>query len=39
MFTGLISDVGEVLEIEDAGELRRFRVACHYDAASVPVGA
>ncbi|MGD1038196.1 MAG: riboflavin synthase [Roseiarcus sp.] len=39
MFTGLISDVGEVLEIEDAGELRRFRIACDYDAASIPIGA
>ncbi len=39
MFTGLISDVGEVIEIEDAGELRRFGVACHYDAASIPIGA
>lgn len=39
MFTGLISDVGEVIEIEDAGQLRRFRVACHYEAASIPVGA
>jgi riboflavin synthase len=39
MFTGLISDVGEVLEIEDAGQMRRFRVACHYPTASVPIGA
>ena len=39
MFTGLISDVGEVVEIEDAGALRRFGVACHYEAASIPIGA
>jgi riboflavin synthase len=39
MFTGLITDVGEVLEIEDAGQLRRFGVACHYEAASIPIGA
>ncbi len=39
MFTGLISDVGEVLEIEDAGQLRRLRVACHFDVGSIPVGA
>jgi riboflavin synthase len=39
MFTGLISDVGEVLEIADAGEMRRFGVACHYDAGSIPIGA
>ncbi len=39
MFTGLISDVGEVLEIENAGELRRFGVACDYEAASIAIGA
>ena len=39
MFTGLISDVGEVIEIDDVGQLRRFGVACHYDAASIPIGA
>ncbi|MGD0642605.1 MAG: riboflavin synthase [Roseiarcus sp.] len=39
MFTGLVSDVGEVLEVEDAGQLRRLKVASHYDAASVPIGA
>ncbi len=39
MFTGLISDVGEVIEITDAGALRRFVVACHYEAGSIPIGA
>jgi riboflavin synthase len=39
MFTGLVSDVGEVVEITEAGELRRLSVACHYPATSVPVGA
>ena len=39
MFTGLISDVGELLGREDAGELRRFSVACHYDAGTIPIGA
>jgi riboflavin synthase len=36
VFTGLISDV---VEIEEIGQLRRLGVACHYDAASIPVGA
>ena len=39
MFTGLISDVGELLSSEEAGELRRFAVACHYDAGTIPIGA
>ena len=39
MFTGLISDVGEVIEIVENGALRRFAVACHYPADSIPLGA
>ena len=39
MFTGLISDVGELLASEETGELRRFAVACHYDLATIPIGA
>jgi riboflavin synthase len=39
MFTGLISDVGELLASEEAGELRRFVIACHYEAATIPIGA
>lgn len=39
MFTGLISDVGEVLTVEPRGELRRIRIACHYPAASIAIGA
>ncbi|MFN3867748.1 MAG: riboflavin synthase [Hyphomicrobiaceae bacterium] len=35
MFTGLISDVGEVVG-RDGG---RFTIASHYDAATVPIGA
>ena len=39
MFTGLISDVGEVLHVEDEGQLRHLRIACGYDPASVDIGA
>jgi riboflavin synthase len=39
MFTGLISDIGEVLYTEDEGQLRRLRLACGYDAASIAIGA
>lgn len=39
MFTGLISDVGEVIAAEDRGELRRLRIACSYPAESIAIGA
>ena len=39
MFTGLVSDIGEVLLVEDEGALRHMRVACGYEAASIGVGA
>jgi len=39
MFTGLISDVGEVLAVEPRGEQCGLRVACRYDPASIAIGA
>jgi riboflavin synthase len=39
MFTGLVSDIGEILQIDDEGPLRRMRVACSYEASSIGVGA
>ena len=39
MFTGLVSDVGEIVSVEARGELRRLRVACSYDADSIALGA
>lgn len=39
MFTGLVSDIGTVLAIEPHGELRRMRIACHYAADSIALGA
>jgi riboflavin synthase len=40
MFTGIVSDLGEVLEIHDKAEgLRRLTVACSYDPASIDIGA
>jgi riboflavin synthase len=39
MFTGIISDVGQILDIQPLGELRRLRIASAYDAKSIPVGA
>jgi riboflavin synthase len=39
MFTGLISDIGEVAGIEPKGELLRLRVLCAYQADSIALGA
>ena len=39
MFTGIVSDVGEVIEIEHLGERDRLTIASAYDAASIAVGA
>jgi riboflavin synthase len=39
MFTGIVSDVGEVLEVEDQGRLRRLRVACGFEASTIELGA
>ena len=39
MFTGLITDVGEVRTIEPRGALTRMRIACSYPRASIAIGA
>lgn len=39
MFTGLVSDIGEVLGVEIRGGLRRIRIACQYPATSIAMGA
>ena len=39
MFTGIISDVGDILEMTPIGERRRLTVATAYDPASIEVGA
>ena len=38
MFTGIISDVGRVLSVEERGDLR-LRIACAYDMGTVDLGA
>lgn len=38
MFTGLISDVGEILEIEKRGDTW-LRIGCTYDPATIEIGA
>ncbi len=40
MFTGIISDLGEVVEVrQQADGLRRLAIACTYDADSIDIGA
>jgi riboflavin synthase len=40
MFTGIISDLGEVLEVHQKGEeLRRLIIGCGYDPDSIGIGA
>lgn len=39
MFTGIVTDVGEVLSVEPRGELRRLRIACSYESDSIALGA
>jgi riboflavin synthase len=40
MFTGIVSDIGEILSVEQRGEgLRRISIACGYDRASIAIGA
>jgi riboflavin synthase len=40
MFTGIVSDLGEVIEVlEKAEGLRRIAIACGYDPDSIAIGA
>jgi riboflavin synthase len=39
MFTGIITDVGSVRDVERAPGFSRFRIACGYDAAGVAIGS
>ena len=41
MFTGIVTDIGEVLSLTPTaqGQLHRLRVGCHYDRATIKDGA
>ena len=39
MFTGLITDIGEIVGIDDAPDLRRISIACSYPADGIALGA
>jgi riboflavin synthase len=38
MFTGIVTDIGRILALEDRGDLRA-RIACRYPAESIALGA
>ncbi len=39
MFTGIVTDIGEVIASEDADGVRRFTIACRYEADTIALGA
>jgi riboflavin synthase len=40
VFTGIVSDLGEVLEVDERADgLRRVLIACGYDPATIDIGA
>jgi riboflavin synthase len=39
MFTGIVTNIGEVISVEPRGDLRRLRIACGYDAETIALGA
>ncbi len=40
MFTGIVNDLGEVLEVDEKAEgLRRLTIACGYDPKTIDIGA
>src|SRR6516225_5071059 len=40
MFTGIVTDIGEVVAVHPRGDnLRRLKIACHYDRAGIADGA
>jgi riboflavin synthase len=39
MFTGLVTDIGEILAVEPRGDLRRIAIACSYPLEEIALGA
>jgi riboflavin synthase len=39
MFTGIVSDVGYIIDITPFGELKRLRIASDYGPHTIPIGA
>ncbi|MCU0818650.1 MAG: riboflavin synthase [Beijerinckiaceae bacterium] len=39
MFTGIVTDIGKVERVEGGASLKRLRIACSYDPATIAIGA
>jgi riboflavin synthase len=39
MFTGIVTDIGEIVSVEEHGSARRIAIACNYPLASIQIGA
>jgi riboflavin synthase len=39
MFTGIVTDVGEVVSVGEEGSARRIAIACGYPIETIPIGA
>jgi riboflavin synthase len=39
MFTGIVTDIGEIVSMEDHGSAKRIAIACGYPLDSIPIGA
>ncbi len=39
MFTGIVTDSGDVISVEPRGDLKRLSIACAYDADTIALGA
>jgi riboflavin synthase len=39
MFTGIISDVGQIIDITPSGDLRRLLISSAYDSGTITIGA
>lgn len=39
MFTGIVTDVGEIVSIDQRGDLRRVAIACSFPATDIALGA
>lgn len=39
MFTGIVTDVGRLVEVDDRNDGRLLRIACRYDADTIDLGA
>ena len=39
MFTGIVTDIGEIVHVEERGALHRLAIRCSYPLESIALGA